>query len=96
MNKLLSKLIISIAIGIIVSQLVGNLTKVTRYYWYVSPKSEVTYERFMEEKETKLNAKHYKEEKHFNKSNALTYGLISFSIVAIALFSPGIFKKPKN
>ena len=93
MNKLLSKLIISIAIGIIVSQLVGNLTKVSRYYWYGSTKSEVTYEEFMEGKD--LNEE-YREEKYFNKSNSLTYGLISFSFIAIALFTPEIFKNSKN
>ena len=95
MKGVVVKLLVSISIGIIVGQIIGMSTKITKYYdLRDNPKREVTLEYY----EARNRNKTLKIEESFNKSNFIYYGLISGASVFLLLLLPdlffSIFKRP--
>lgn len=92
MKNQISKLIVSIAIGVIVSQIVGNLNKTTKYYIFTSRgKTEVPKEMY-----ESSNNFAFPKQGEFNKEHAFTSGVITTSLILMLFFIPSIFKAKQD
>ncbi|MBC8146767.1 MAG: hypothetical protein H8E98_02145 [Bacteroidetes bacterium] len=93
MKKIVVKVIIAIAIGLIACQWAGNKYKITRYYEFNNGKKEITKEQYNELKDDYHYEDEVKKISTFNINRAYTYGILSFSILIVILLIPEFFER---
>lgn len=88
-KKTFAKIILSLSVGIIVSQVTGNIYEENRYYIHNKLVSEYAFE-----KEDSLKFK--REHTVFNTRIALTSGLVSSASLLVLFFLPDLFSVNKK
>lgn len=89
MKHYLPKIFVSLAIGIIIAVIAGNINRKIKYNALIQGKKTEIPKELYDAK----NAFNFPVESTFNQANAITFGLSGFSALMIIFFLPSIIRR---